>query len=697
MTGRVATVSVMLAAALATPLAAEDRALLVGINDYADQRIRDLRGCEDDVQAVRLMLTQTFGFREVQIKVLLSRAATRRAIVDAFNDWLIAGTKPGDRVVFFVSSHGSQMKDASGDETDGRDEVLCPADYNAETQANAIVDDEIAVWLGRLDGRNVTVIVDACHSGSISKDIGGTLYGVETIETLNGVPKYIDPPGKDVFWTPGGAVAEATPADVGKPAQGGGALGATPVGGGGGIVDEAGANYVLFTACADFQRAEEILVPVGGVQKRRGAFTWMLARGAAGPADADSDGSITNAELLRYAEQALRDPAYDLSQKPELRTRGVLQDAPVFGKTFAVIGPGQVVAVNGEQVTINRGAQHEVKKGDRFLATSGADKGAESTGTIEIADAEQFLASGRIVGGSVKRGQFVRPASVTMAQGPLRVHLARFDVPGEVRGRLVSAIREELPRIESIALTESSDSADRFVTATMAGGRVTTCVSSRYGTLRSRAEHDDVHAAAASLARRLRAEALLARLATAENRNADFRVDLSVAGGRDTFVIRRDPDRAEKIEFRVRASRSCYLTLLNITSEGEVRLLLPNRWQKSPLIEGGKEYTVPPRDQDAYEFVVESPPGRDFVKAVVTGQPLALSGVNARSLGEPGYVNLGDGADVLEELLQGVVASGDKGFHPRERRKTENDPEAWLDLPTEGWATAQIVVTTIPE
>jgi hypothetical protein len=48
--------------------------------------------------------------------------------------------RPGDSLVFHFSGHGSQQRDTSGEEADGLNETICPADFRA---AGEIVDDEL--------------------------------------------------------------------------------------------------------------------------------------------------------------------------------------------------------------------------------------------------------------------------------------------------------------------------------------------------------------------------------------------------------------------------------------------------------------------------------------------------------------------------------------------------------------------------
>lgn len=156
--------------ALAAPgAAAADRALLVGVDQYADARVHETPGSEADARDLAELLRARFGFAGEGIKLLLGPQATGDAIVAAFREWLIAATAPGDRVFFHYAGHGSQLPDDDGDELDGFDETLAPYDTVPDTGAHEIRDDEFGRLMAALAGRRVVMLFDSCHSGTISR------------------------------------------------------------------------------------------------------------------------------------------------------------------------------------------------------------------------------------------------------------------------------------------------------------------------------------------------------------------------------------------------------------------------------------------------------------------------------------------------------------------------------------------------
>jgi len=146
---------------------ADNRALLVGIDEY--QYINELIGSKQDVENMREFIESEWGYQPAQISTLTDAQATRSLILSEFDNWLIRDTRRGDKVLFYYSGHGTYVKDNwKGDESDGYDEALCPVNTTS-SRDNLILDDEIHERLKQLKGRQVTLIIDACHSGTMTK------------------------------------------------------------------------------------------------------------------------------------------------------------------------------------------------------------------------------------------------------------------------------------------------------------------------------------------------------------------------------------------------------------------------------------------------------------------------------------------------------------------------------------------------
>jgi len=173
--------------------AARNLALLVGVADYDEPKIRALSGPRNDVILLWRHLSR-HGFDAADITVLaegLPRAAdvphpraepTRAAIMDGLAR-LAERAGSGDLVLFHFSGHGTTQPEAAlapvdgvVPEAGGRDQVLLPKDAGlydpaARTIRNAIIDNELGAALDRIraKGATVFVVVDACHAGTVTR------------------------------------------------------------------------------------------------------------------------------------------------------------------------------------------------------------------------------------------------------------------------------------------------------------------------------------------------------------------------------------------------------------------------------------------------------------------------------------------------------------------------------------------------
>jgi hypothetical protein len=137
------------------------RALCVGINNYPGTG-SDLAGCVNDARDWQRLLEQR-GYRAT---VLLDSRATRANMVAALES-LIGESGPADALVFTFSGHGSWLPDESGDEPDGRDEMLCPHDVG---RGQYLMDDTLGEIFGKKPaGARLYFISDSCHSGTVAK------------------------------------------------------------------------------------------------------------------------------------------------------------------------------------------------------------------------------------------------------------------------------------------------------------------------------------------------------------------------------------------------------------------------------------------------------------------------------------------------------------------------------------------------
>eukprot|EP00904_Undaria_pinnatifida_P012264 jgi/Undpi1/8168/HiC_scaffold_24.g10638.m1 len=144
------------------------RSLLIGINYVGSQS--ELSGCHNDAIMMKEYIA-THGYKgdEENCRMLLDdgvhRTPDHEGIMDGFR-WLVDGAEAGDSLFMCYAGHGGSVEDTSGDEADGMDETLCPVDYLESGQiTDDVIFEELVIALP--EGVTLTVLIDACHSGSV--------------------------------------------------------------------------------------------------------------------------------------------------------------------------------------------------------------------------------------------------------------------------------------------------------------------------------------------------------------------------------------------------------------------------------------------------------------------------------------------------------------------------------------------------
>jgi hypothetical protein len=165
-------------------------ALLVGVTEFTTPAMKkhSLEGPANDVALFRTLLTREgFDVPPANIVSLAGLPADEsarptRANIEREFRALRDAVRPGDHVVVLLAGHGSQQPanpDPTDEEPDGLDEIFLPADAAGWDGAssrvtNAIVDDDVRLWVNaiRNGGAIVWLIVDSCHSGTMTRAAG---------------------------------------------------------------------------------------------------------------------------------------------------------------------------------------------------------------------------------------------------------------------------------------------------------------------------------------------------------------------------------------------------------------------------------------------------------------------------------------------------------------------------------------------
>lgn len=228
-------------------------ALIIGINDYTDPGVSDLKYCVDDATDFKNTLVDN-GWKDSEIVLLTDSGATKSAILGALTSFVAQAGK-NDYLLIYYSGHGTVVGDASGDEPDGSDEAIVPVDYIEVNNAPLILDDELGEIFSGSSTQKGVFIFDSCNSGGfVNKALNTGDLNARYIETTN-------------------LKGQATNGDLDI------------------------TQFPVLAASGQYEFAIE------NDNLQHGVFTYFILEGLSGfKADADNDDYITIRELFDYAE-----------------------------------------------------------------------------------------------------------------------------------------------------------------------------------------------------------------------------------------------------------------------------------------------------------------------------------------------------------------------------------------------------------
>lgn len=168
-----------------SPKHTKKHALLIGISDYEKTQFNSLDGPLNDLELVRGVLVERFGFKEENIITFTNARATHTALKAAFAS-LSERVSPGDFVYIHYSGHGSFTRDLNGDELHGKDQTWVSYGSRPKAPNNRVLDnfdvldDEINEWLVPIHAKadQIVFISDSCHSASVTRGIAPKMRAV---------------------------------------------------------------------------------------------------------------------------------------------------------------------------------------------------------------------------------------------------------------------------------------------------------------------------------------------------------------------------------------------------------------------------------------------------------------------------------------------------------------------------------------
>jgi pimeloyl-ACP methyl ester carboxylesterase len=395
-------------------------ALLVGIDEYIN--VSDLRGCVNDVEALRTFLLNQLNVPEEQIHILTNKKANRANILKTFQEFFInnPAIKKGDQLLFHYSGHGSRMQDSSGLEADGYNETLVPHDARTPGVYD-ISDKTLAALLDRLaetKGDNVTVILDSCHSGS------GTRRLKEPGAALSRrIPVDDRPPPADLD------------ADLlaGIASRGAGSSGWA----------SEGITHVLLAGCRDHEESNEYWArddQQSGIWHGALSYFTLKQLGHMQP-------GMTYSELHeRVAAQVNAEYPTQMPQCEGDRDRQVFGGARVQRDPFI-----SVTKVEDDIITLGGGLVHGLRKGTELAlyppdVRTRADLPDEPLATVEITSVAASTARAQFENGDTKIPLHARGIVTKHVYVGLRQTLALSAEEGKVNQDAIESLRQAIQK-----------------------------------------------------------------------------------------------------------------------------------------------------------------------------------------------------------------------------------------------------------
>lgn len=153
-------------------------ALVIGINEYADEDIADLDFPIEDAEAFYKMLVDHYNFRSEDITLL--RNPTRAELIISLDE-LGQRVSPADNLLIFYAGHGfwDEKSDIG---------YWLPHDAARSNTANWFRNSTLRDFIGSIHSKHTLLIADACFSGSIFKTRAGFSKADQGVLKLHDLP-----------------------------------------------------------------------------------------------------------------------------------------------------------------------------------------------------------------------------------------------------------------------------------------------------------------------------------------------------------------------------------------------------------------------------------------------------------------------------------------------------------------------------
>ena len=560
-------------------------ALIIGISDYQSMRdqsdtnsnlpVGDLRGSATDARWLRQIVMDRYGFKTENVRLLVNEQATKANIVDAMSHWLPGHVDKGDSVLVYVSGHGTQVLTRGADPNELWDQAFVCYDYAPITSAagapaskrNIVIDNDFGKLFDKLaeNASETVFIADCCYSGSMSRDPLPGLYA----------GKWLPPTKADL--------AKATTVRKDAPAAES-------------VMDGVGDSVTFIGACADTEQASEAEMPDG---KWHGAMSYCLFKGLE-----QATSSTDYSELIGAVRAQVQSK---FRQTPQLLTKH--PEWPILGGPAASVAVSAPPAVSTASATI-------------------------TTTTVLQPAVEAPVVTSTTTTVSQPAPPVTSITTTTVANPRTDILYVRV-IARDDTGKSLAAKIGELP---NIVATEANGAADRFVAVTSKGGRMRVDLTMRDGVVDATVEGSSSDEIVGGLRPFLQKAWLMKMVSSVRGSDPSLDPELIINAETPKNLSIRPVMAANPgipvaytggtISFSVKPSRSCYISLVDIGTDGSMTVLLPNSiYRASDKLEAGRTYQIPDAKM-GFDIVVEKPTGTEMVVAIATEQPLEWSSVS---------------------------------------------------------------------
>jgi tetratricopeptide (TPR) repeat protein len=118
------------------------------------------------------------------------------------------------------------------------------------------------------------------------------------------------------------------------------------------------------------------------------------------------------------------------------------------------------------------------------------------------------------------------------------------------------------------------------------------------------------------------------------------------------------------VTINLTSNRDCFVTLLNVRSNGEIWELYPNKYKPDNFTKANVRYTIP-SVTDNFRLAIVDPPGKEYIKAIATSAPISTEQI-MEVLSEDNSVLITSTNSVIRRdnsIFRSISSSEMRGLH----------------------------------